>query len=176
MTDEKKVVDDANVLKLDLSETARRNVWINGDCTKVVKLNLTDFNVIVRAKDAESKLEELQAEANRMASAEVPDEIKTKEDEKKIDEAIEQFRIIDKKMREIVDSIFDYPVCDVCCDGGSMYDPINGQYRYDYIIDKLMVLYGDEWAKEKALRVKNMQKHTAKYTGSSKATKGRRKK
>ena len=181
MMEEKKVVEMQNtnadnVINLDLSETARRNIWINGDCTKVIKLNLTDLGIVARAKDAKEKLDELQAEATKLASAEVPKSMETEEDERKIDEAIEQFRAIDRKMKDIVDSIFDYPVSDVCCDGGSMYDPINGQYRYDYIIDKLMALYGDEWEKENKARKTAMEKHTSKYTGLKKsATKARKK-
>jgi hypothetical protein len=171
MIEDKKVVEIDNVeaetptaISLDLSETARTNIWINGDCTKVIRLNLTDMNIMTRAKDAQAKLEELQAEANKMASVDIPKSIDTEEDEEKIDKAIEVFRVIDEKMRDLVDGIFDYPVCDVCCDGGSMYDPINGQYRYEYIIDKLMALYGDSWEKESKKHKAQMRKHTAKYT------------
>lgn len=157
-----------NVISLDLSETKRTKVWVNDDCTKVLELNLTDLNVMSRARDAMSKLDELQAEANELASADVPSEIETEEDEKKVDFAIDKFKSIDSKMRDLVDSIFDFPVSDVCCDGGSMYDPIKGQYRYEYIIDRIMVLYGDEWEKESKLRKEKMQSHTAKYTKSRK--------
>ena len=161
-------VKESNVINLDLSETARTKIWINGNPETVLELNLTDLNIVTRAKDAKAKLDELQAEAIELASAEVPDSIESEEDEQKVDEAIEKFRSIDKKMRDLVDSIFDFGVCDVCCDGGSMYDPIGGQYRYDYIIDKLMNLYGDQWQKEKKLREQNISKHTAKYTKSRK--------
>jgi len=161
-------VKNNNVVNLDLSETARTKIWINGNPEKVLELNLTDLNIVTRAKDAKAKLDELQAEAMELASAEVPDSIESEEDEQKVDEAIEKFRSIDKKMRDLVDSIFDFGVCDICCDGGSMYDPIGGQYRYDYIIDKLMNLYGDQWQKEKKLREQNISKHTAKYTKSRK--------
>ena len=164
-------VNNSNAINLDLSETARTKVWVNGDCTKVLELNLTDLNIVTRAKDAKDKLDELQAEAIELASVEVPNSIESEEDEKKVDEAIEKFRAIDKKMRALVDGIFDFGVCEICCDGGSMYDPINGQYRYDYIIDKIMKLYGDQWEKEKNLREKNIQKHTAKYTKSQKRRK-----
>jgi len=162
------VKNNSNAINLDLSETARTKIWVNGDCTKVLELNLTDLNIVTRAKDAKAKLDELQAEAIELASAEVPNSIESEEDEKKVDEAIEKFRSIDKKMRDLVDSIFDFGVCELCCDGGSMYDPIGGQYRYDYIIDKLMALYGDQWQKEKKLREQNISKHTAKYTKSRK--------
>jgi len=161
-------VKESNVVNLDLSETARTKVWVNGDNTKILELNLTDLGIMSRAKDAKDKLDELQAEANALASADVPATIESDEDEKKVDEAIEKFRNIDNKMRDLVDSIFDFPVCDVCCDGGSMYDPIGGQYRYDYIIDRLMVLYGSQWEKEGKLRQQNMEKHTSKYTKSRK--------
>ena len=159
---------DSNILNLDLSETARTKIWVNGDCTKVLELNLTDMGIITRAKDAKDKLDDLQAEASNLASVGVPDSIESEEDEKKIDEAIEVFRSIDKKMRELVNGIFDFNVCDVCCDGGSMYDPINGQYRYDYIIDKLMALYGDAWEKESKKNRTVMRTHTNKYTKSQK--------
>lgn len=162
------VANTNNALNLDLSETARTKIWVNGDNTKVLELNLTDLGIMARAKDAKDKLDELQAEAIELASVEVPNSIESEEDEKKVDEAIEKFRSIDKKMRELVDGIFDFGVCEICCDGGSMYDPINGQYRYDYIIDKLMKLYGDQWEKENKLRKQNMEKHTAKYTKSRK--------
>lgn len=163
-----KEATDKNVLNLDLSETARTKIWVNGDNRRVLELNLTDLGIMGRAKDAKDKLDELQAEANELASADVPATIESDEDEEKVDIAIEKFRSIDKKMRDLVDGIFDFPVCEVCCDGGSMYDPIGGQYRYDYIIDKIMALYGDQWEKESKLRKQSMEKHTAKYTKSRK--------
>ena len=80
-------------ITLDLSETSRSKIWVNGDCTKVIELNLTDFNVMTRAKDALSKLDELQSEANKLASDEV---LSSEEDsEAKFDELIEAFRSID---------------------------------------------------------------------------------
>ena len=64
--------------------------------------------------------------------------------------------------------VLSHPVCDICCDGGSMYDPIGGQYRYEYIIDRIMALYGDSWEKETKLSKDRMKSHTAKYTKSRK--------
>lgn len=161
-------VKDKNIINLDLSETARTKIWVNGDPNKVLELNLSDMNIMTRAKDAIGKLEELQAEANHLASVEVPDSFDTDEDKEKLDEVIETFRSIDTKMRDIVNGIFDFDVCSVCCDGGSMYDPFNGQYRYEYIIDKIMALYGDTWEKETKKSREQMAKHTAKYTKSRK--------
>lgn len=155
--------DNKNVIKLDMSEAARTKIWVNGDCTRVIALNLTDLNVMTRAKDSMKKLDELQDEANKLASNEVPDDV----EDAVFDDLIETFRGIDKKMREIVDYIFDFPVCEVCCDGGSMYDPINGQYRYEYIIEKLIKLYDESWERETKIAKDRMKSHTAKYTKKS---------
>jgi len=163
-----KTKKDNTTLNLDLTETARTKIWVNGDCNKILELNLTDIGIMSRARDAEVKLDELQAEANKLASAEVPDSFETEEDNKKFDEIVDVFQDIDKKMRDLVNGIFDFNVCDVCCDGGSMYDPINGKYRYEYIIDKLMALYGQSWQRESKRTQDRLKTHTAKYTKSRK--------
>ena len=149
-------VKDKNVVNLDLSETARTKIWVNGDNTKILELNLTDMGVMGRLQNSYPKLDELMAEVKYLASADVSDE-----------DIVATFKKIDKQMREIVDNIFDYPVCDVCCDGGSMYDPVGGQLRFEYIIDRISKLYetslNDEFKKMQA----KMKTHTAKYTKSS---------
>ena len=163
MIEDKKVVEIDNVeaetpaaLTLDLSETARTNIWINGDCTKVIRLNLTDMGVMSRLQDAYPKLDELTAEVQNLASADISDK-----------EIVATFKKIDQQMKDIVDDIFDYPVSEVCCDGGSMYDPVGGQLRFEYIIDRISKLYeaslNDEFKKMQA----KMKAHTAKYTKSS---------
>ena len=70
-------------------------------------------------------------------------------------------------MRNIVDDIFDFSVCDICCDGGSMFDPIGGQLRFEYIIEKLSKLYEGTIAEEMKRVQTKLNKHTAKYTKSS---------
>ena len=149
-------VKNKNVLNLDLSETARTKIWVNGDNTKVLELNLTDMGVMSRLQDSYPKLDELTAEVRNLASADVSDE-----------DIVATFKKIDKQMREIVDNIFDYPVCDVCCDGGSMYDPVGGQLRFEYIIDRISKLYETSLNEEFKKMQAKMKTHTAKYTKSS---------
>ena len=76
------------------------------------------------------------------------------------------FKIMNEKMCNIVDGIFDFPVCEICCDGGSMFDPIKGQLRFEYIIDKLSNLYKGTISEEMKRVQAKMNKHTAKYTKS----------
>lgn len=149
-------VKDKNILNLDLSETARTKIWVNGDCNKVLELNLTDMGVLSRLQDSYAKLDDLTAEVKNLTSADITDE-----------EITSTFKKIDQQMRDIVDGIFDYPVCDVCCDGGSMYDPVGGQLRFEYIIDRLSKLYETSLNEEFKRMQAKMKTHTDKYTKSS---------
>lgn len=148
-----------NVIDLDFGAIARTKIRINGDNTKVIELNLSDMGIISRLSDTYPKLNELQAEVGSLASAEI-----NEDDENSILKLSEDFKVIDNKMKDLVNKIFDFDVCTVLCDGGSMYDPINGMYRFEYIIDKLSNLYENNMNEEfKRIRTR-MDKHTAKYT------------
>ena len=157
MMEEKKVAD-SNALNLDLSEIARTPVWVDGDCTKVLRLNLTDMGVMGRLQDSYPKLDELTAEVQKLAaSADASDK-----------DIVDTFRKIDKQMRDIVDYIFDFPVSDIVCDGGSMYDPIDGQLRFEYVIDRISKLYESSLNEEFKRMQAKVNTHTAKYTKSRK--------
>ena len=160
MKDEKNV---DNAISLDLSPIARTNVWVDGDCTKVLRLNLTDMGIMGRLQDSYPKLDELTAEVQKLAaSADVSNE-----------QIVETFRKIDREMRDLVDYIFDFPVSDIVCDGGSMYDPVGGQLRFEYVIDRISKLYETSLNEEFKRMQAKVDKHTAKYTKS--ATKSTRK-
>ena len=67
-------------------------------------------------------------------------------------------------MRAVIDYIFDTNASEVCAPSGSMYDPVNGTYRFVHIIETLSKLYhnglDDEFQK-----VKNkVEAKTSKYT------------
>lgn len=147
-----------NIIDLDLSSSARTKIRINGDNSKVLELNLSDIGIITRLNDAYPKLDELQAEVTKVTSA---DNI---EDEEALSIISEQFKVINQKMKDLVDFIFDFPVSAICCDGGSMYDPVAGQYRFEYIIENLSKLYGDTINAEYKRMKNRVETHTAKYT------------
>ena len=154
--EEKKVVE--NAISLDIPEIARTNVWVNGDCTKVLRLNLSDMNMMKRLRESYPKLDELTEEVQKMMATE---DISS-------DEIIDTFDKINQQMKDIVDGIFDFPVSDMMCDGGSMYDMLGGQLRFEYIIDKLAGLYGNTIAEEAKRLNARLAKHTGKYTNSKK--------
>lgn len=155
-----KEVDNNNVINLDMRESSRRKIWINGDSTKVIELNLSDMGILTRLNDAYPKLDDLVAEVKKFASAEITDE----DNAEQLGQLSEKFKEINQKMKDLVNYIFDYNVCDVCCDGGSMYDLVNGQYRFEYIIDKLSALYETTINEEYKRIQARMATHTSKYT------------
>lgn len=149
-----------NVINLDMQASARTKIWVNGDNQRVLELNLSDMGTIVRFNEVYPKLTALQDEIAEMMN-ETPPEDATDDQFSKL---AENFKAVDKKMREYVDHIFDFPVCDVCCDGGSMYDLVGGQYRFEYIIEKLSKLYDDRFSFEHKKLQSRIKSHTAKYT------------
>ena len=164
LTDEMKEMNDSvesnNVISLDMHEAARTKIWVNGDSQKVLELNLSDLGVSVRFNDVYPKLLALQDDIAEMLETEEPENA----DDSRMSILASRFKEIDKKMRDYVDSIFDFHVCDVCCDGGSMYDLVGGQYRFEYIIEKISKLYDQRFAFEDKKLRDRMKSHTAKYT------------
>lgn len=155
-----KEVNNSNVINLDMSDSARSKIWINGDSNKVIELNLSDMGILTRLNDAYPKLDDLMAEVRDFASAEITEE----DNAEVLNDLSVKFKSINQKMKDLVNYVFDYNVCDVCCDGGSMYDVVNGQYRFEYIIDKLSGLYESTINEEYKRMQLRMEKHTNKYT------------
>lgn len=65
--------------------------------------------------------------------------------------------------KKVIDDIFQYPVCDACSAGGTLFDTVRetGKERYDVILSALSSLYTESF--NEALEKKRKQ-HTAKYT------------
>lgn len=144
------LTDKANeVIDIDIEGIKKQRFRINGDSNSIIELNLSDLNI---SKRMEEGLEKLESEMTNIAN--LPDD----------ENLSDKLKEADTRMREYVDYIFDYPVSAVCVKGGTMYDPKNGMFAYEHIIDALTKLYtnnlNDEYKKLKS----RVQKHTDKYT------------
>ena len=148
------LTDNANdVVDISIDGIKKQRFRINGDSTAIIELNLSDLNTIDRMQEGMKKLEE-----EMTAIANLPDDEKLSG---KLKEA-------DARMREYVDYIFDYPVSDVCVKSGTMYDPKNGMFTYEHIIDALTKLYTNNLNAEYKKMKSRVQKYTDKYTKKSK--------
>ena len=156
LTDEKKKVSNvpSDVVDINIDGATRQRFRINGDDTAIIELNLSDLGIIERL---ETGLTAIEQQMSKIANFSDEDE-----------NLSEKLKEADKAMREQVDFIFDYPVSAVCARYGTMYDPKDGKFRYETIINGLLNLYSENINAEASKIENRIQKHTGKYTKKKK--------
>ena len=134
---------------VDLSNLSRNKylIKIEGE-EKELYLNPTDARIITR----------ISKHINDVIS----DEDTITEEE--IVELGKRLHEIDLETRELIDSLFESNVSEVCAPYGSMFDTVDGVFRFEIIIDSLLALYTENIREETNKRLKRMKSHTAKYT------------
>lgn len=140
---------------LDLSNLGKTEVTVkDGDKTSSLFLNLSDMNLVARLQEKMEQLEQIGTKASGLDT-----------DSSDMDGVLamgKNLKELDTELREVLDYIFDAPVSEVCMPYGSAFDMINGQLRYEHILDGLMSLYSDSINAE-TNKLKKVQKHTSKY-------------
>jgi hypothetical protein len=151
-----------DIQDIDISAIKKRRFRINGDSSKIIELNVSDMNISQRLKTSYDNLLHKVEEVSNVLG-ELPDDESeaTPEQEKLVEEKL---REIDAEMKKEVDYIFQTSVSDVCCDGGSMYDPFNGMFRFEHIIEALIKLYDNNIDREFDKMRKRVNTKTSKYT------------
>lgn len=152
-------VDD--IQDVDISAIKKKRFRINGDSSKILELNVSDMNIASRMTAAYDRLQKYMEEVGTILSDIPEDGETTPELEEKVND---QLKAIDEKMREEMDYIFQAPVSEVCSYGGSMYDPFEGAFRFEHIIESLSKLYENNLAKEFESMRKRVSVKTSKYT------------
>ena len=157
-----KVADD--IIDIDLSAIKKQRFRINGDNSKILELNISDMNLITRLNEVYPKLIKSQEKVVTLADMEEDAD----GDAEILSSTAKKLKEIDQEMREYIDFIFQSNVSEVCASEGSMYDPIDGVFRYEHIIEALAKLYENNLDREFSKMKDRMKKHTAKYTKSRK--------
>lgn len=155
---------DNTIIDVDLSALRKKRFRIDGDDNRILELNTSDLNIIPRLREAYPKLNTLAKDAMKdwpeeeskveSAEGELTDEFKTMAD---------ILQKIDAEMRELIDYIFDSNVSEICAPSGSMYDPINGGFRFEHIVATLSNLYSTDINAEMTKISTKVHKHTDKY-------------
>lgn len=162
--DELTTVIPNDIIDVDLSVIKKKKFRINGDNSKILELNTSDMGIVTRLDESYQKLIDLQ---NSVAS--LADDVKDEDNDREaLSSTANKLNKIDGEMRELLDYIFQSNVSEICGSEGSMYDPINGTFRYEHIISTLIKLYENNLSKEFNKMKQNISKHTAKYTKSRK--------
>ena len=152
-----------NVIDIDLSALRKKRIRIDGDDNKIVEINVSDMGVINRLQEAYDRLISL---ANTYNLQEEESNAEADDDDFDVEKTVETLRILDKEMRELVDFVFQANVSEVCASDGTMADPVNGQFRFEYIIEKFLAVYDKNFTEEFKKMSKNVKKRTNKYTGN----------
>lgn len=156
-----------DIIDLDLSVTRKKRFRFDQDNNRILELNTSDMNILARMSEAYPKLKEQSEKAARlMEGIELKDEETVTEAEVTADVTTisERLSVIDKEMRDLIDFMFNANVSEVAAPDGSMYDPYNGSFRFEYIITLLIKQYETNLQTEFTKMSKQMEKHTAKYT------------
>lgn len=144
---------------IDLLVTKRKEFTINDDPTKILRLNTSDLSMITRLEKLYPKLRELAGNALAMFDAEESDDVETF-----IAKTSDSLIKIDTEMRRLIDELFDSNVSEMCAPEGTMYDPIEGKLRFEYIIEVLSQLYERDLKAEVEKTTAHISKYTSKYT------------
>lgn len=150
-----------DVVDIDLSVTRKKRFRIDKDDSRILELNTSDIGVVKRLRDGLPELDSLNDSAYKTIS-DSEDELDISSDA--AGAVTDALHAIDEKMRWYLDYIFDAPVSEMCAPSGTMYDPFDGQFRYQHILATLSKLYENNFELEYKKMAKNVQKHTGKYT------------
>ena len=150
-------INEPEIVDVNLGIVDKRKFRIDGDFNRMLELNVSDMNIYSRYTKAYPKLQEFAQEASERAQA-------IDLNSADVLESIASFlEDIDKKMREQIDFIFDTNASEVCAPKGNMFDIINGEFRYERIIDTLAQLYTTGFEDEITKFKKKTEKYTNKY-------------
>ena len=154
--------NEPEIINVDLGYVEKKKFAINGDINRLLELNVSDLNAIKRYNEASPKLEAFMQDVQKELA-------KTEEEEdENLSKISEVLTKIDKEMRDCIDYIFDTNASEICAPSGNMFDPVNGQFRYEHIIECLSKLYAEGIGEEFKKMKNNTSKYTSQYTKTKK--------
>lgn len=149
----------------DISLSSKKAYRLDGDNSRIIFLDTSDMNILVRLEETYPEIQKLAVEAGDriIASKDVEDD-----DKSPLTDMSEILKDIDRKMREKLNYIFASDIADICEPTGNMYDPVGGEFRFEHIIDVLTTLYANNITTEFKKMQERVKKHTAKYVNKRK--------
>lgn len=160
-------VNEPEVTDIDLGFVEKRKFRIAGDFNRMLELNVSDLNITKRLSVGYPKLKTLLTEAQEKVNS-IPDDTDSDDAIELLGKLGDALAEIDGKMRETIDYIFDTNASEVCAPSGNMYDPVEGSFRFERIIDKLTALYTNGLNAEFNKMKDRVENKTGKYTKKSK--------
>ena len=150
----------------NISLSNKRSFSIDGDLNRIIFLDTSDMNILVRLDETYPEIRKLAVEAGEKILASKGDE-GDEDGVSAVSNLATVLKDIDKQMREKLNYIFASDIADICEPKGNMYDPVYGGFRFEHIIEVLTTLYANNITAEFKKMQERVKKHTAKYTGKS---------
>lgn len=157
------VKNESEIQDVNLGFVEKKKFRINGDNDRVLELNISDLNIFSRFTEGYPKLQQLLKDAQEQVNA-ISFSDSEEDDGSSLTKIADVLTDIDKKMRAQLDYIFDSNVSEICAPSGNMFDPVNGEFRFEHIINVVAGLYTNGLSKELDSLKKKTAKHTSKYT------------
>lgn len=150
------------IIDIDLGFVEKQKFRIGGDDGRILELNVSDLNIAQRLKIGYPQLTALLQDAQKQIEGISEDT----DDFEALGMIADKLTNIDERMRQIIDYIFDTNASEICAPSGNMFDPVDGDFRYELILAKLTALYAGGLDKEFEAMKKKVAKKTSKYTGN----------
>jgi len=158
-------INDPEIKDIDLGFVEKQKFRIGGDYNRILEINVSDMNIYARFTQAYPKLQDFAKEAQKKVESIPTDKLDSDDvDLDSLDKIGSVLTDIDSEMRKLIDFIFDTNASEVCVPSGNMFDPVDGQFRYERIIDVLSKLYTTGFSEQIKKFENKVSKHTSKYT------------
>lgn len=143
----------------DISLSTKRAFSIDGDLNRIIHIDTTDMNIMVRMEETYPDIQKLAIEAcDKIVASK-----KSEDEDTSLTSVLKE---IDAEMRKKLNYIFASDIADICEPKGNMYDAVGeGEFRFEYIIGKLVPLYAGDILDGYKKMQSRVKKHTEKYSG-----------
>lgn len=135
-----------DIIDINLSAIRKKRFRINGDSDHILELNTSDMGIVSRLDAEYRKLNLIVEEVSKVLKG-MPDNADDITDIQ-MDAIKETLDRLNSEMRGGLDRIFEANVAEICAPFGNMWDVIDGQLRYEYIINVLLALYEKDISSE----------------------------
>ena len=142
-----------------------KTIEFNGNPEKVIRINPADPNFISRISCIKEKAKEIAEKYGDidLSALDKLKEVNEGDDEfEHLKAAAETANKIETATRELIDSIFEQPVCDIIFGKSSCLTPVNGRPMYMGFLESVMDFMAEEVKKNTAERRKKMKQYTNK--------------
>lgn len=129
-----------------------KELAINGDETRILKINLADSNLIIRFHDAAKSLEELMNNAKGI--------VLNNDGSAKEESQIETLKELTNTVREKIDYALNTNACEIAFGNQSPLSLVNGRYLFEGFLDALKPFLEEEMKKQAKLSKKRIEKYT----------------